>query len=204
MHSLLPGPTSSPALISAQAAASTAIGQVSSTIPVTVISTKLSTYGTQADGGSIVGAATPVWAVLLSGSFRFPSCGPATATPHPCPSPATSELVIIDARTGAFIEGLMPAPSGAPNQQSGLVGTVLISGGPNPSNVNSGQVNLTVSAAGRVVVSQAVQSSTQVRIPMPPGEYEISGTYGNVACEGSTVQVTAGEFASFTVVCNIR
>jgi hypothetical protein len=102
MRSLLPGPTSSPALISAQAAASTAIGQVSSTIPVTVVSTTLSTYGTQADGGSIVGAATPVWAVLLSGSFRFPSCGPATATPHQCPSPATSELVIIDARTGAL------------------------------------------------------------------------------------------------------
>ena len=111
IQSLLPGPTPSPALISAQAAASTAIGQVSSTIPVTVVSTTLSTFGAEPDGGPIVDAATPVWAVLLSGSFGFPSCGPMTVTPHPCPSPATSELVLIDARTGAFIEGLMPAPS---------------------------------------------------------------------------------------------
>jgi hypothetical protein len=98
----------------------------------------------------------------------------------------------------------MPAPSEAPNQQSGLIGTALISGGPNPLNVVSGQVILTASAAGSVVVSQTVQSSTQVLIPLPPGEYEISGTYGNVACEGVAVQVTAGEFTSFTVVCNIR
>lgn len=88
-----------------------AIGQVSSTIPVTVVSTKLSTYGAEVRTGSLADSNTPVWAVLLSGSFRYPSCGPATATPHPCPSPATSELVLIDARTGAFIEGLMPAPT---------------------------------------------------------------------------------------------
>jgi hypothetical protein len=111
MQSLLPGQAPSPSPVSAQAAASIAIGQVSSTIPVTVVSTKLSTYGAEASGGSVVDAGTPVWAVELSGSFRFPSCGPATATPHPCPSPATSELVLVDARTGAFIEGLMPAPS---------------------------------------------------------------------------------------------
>jgi len=106
-----PEQTISPGPVSAQAAVSTAVGQVSSAIPVTVISTKLSTYGAEAGGGSFVDADTPVWAVLLSGSFGFPSCGPPTATPHPCPAPATSELVLIDARTGAFIEGLMPAPS---------------------------------------------------------------------------------------------
>jgi hypothetical protein len=78
---------------------------------VTVVSTKLSTYGAEAGGGSFVDPDTPVWAVLLSGSFGFPSCGGITLTPHPCPSPATSELVLIDARTGTFIEGLMPAPS---------------------------------------------------------------------------------------------
>jgi hypothetical protein len=109
--SLFPGQTISTSQISAEAAASTAIGQVSSTIPVTVVSTTLSTYGANSGGGAVAGADTPVWAVLLSGSFGFPSCGPITPTPHPCPSPATSELVLIDARTGAFIEGLMPAPS---------------------------------------------------------------------------------------------
>jgi hypothetical protein len=88
-----------------------AISQAGSTIPVTVLSTTLSTYGAEAGGGSMVDASTPVWAVRLSGSFQWPSCGPMTATPHPCPSPATSELILIDARTGAFIEGMMPAPS---------------------------------------------------------------------------------------------
>jgi hypothetical protein len=104
------GPAPSP--ITADAAASMAIGQAAgSTIPVTVLSTKLSTYGAEAGGGSMVDADTPVWAVRLSGSFHWPSCGPMTATPHPCPSPATSELILIDARTGAFIEDMMPAPS---------------------------------------------------------------------------------------------
>jgi len=97
--------------ISADAAASIAIGQAGSTIPVTVLSMELSTYGAEAGGASIVDANTPVWAVRLSGSFQRPSCGPVTATPHPCPSPATSELMLIDARTGAFIEAMMPAPS---------------------------------------------------------------------------------------------
>jgi hypothetical protein len=103
------GPPVTP--VSSDAAASIAIGQAGSTIPVTVLSTKLSTYGAEAGAGSMVAANTLVWAVRLSGSFQWPSCGPMTATPHPCPSPATSELILIDARTGAFIEGMMPAPS---------------------------------------------------------------------------------------------
>jgi len=111
MMSLLPGPSPSPVLVTADAAAATAIDSASSTIPVKVVSTKLSTYGAQAEGGSLRGPGSPVWAVLLSGSFGFPSCGPMTATPHPCPSPATSALILIDAQTGAFIEGFVPAPS---------------------------------------------------------------------------------------------
>lgn len=105
------GQTPSPSAISADAARADAISQAGSEIPVTVLSMKLSTYGAEATGGSIVAADTPVWALLLSGSFRPPSCGPMTATPHPCPPPATSALILIDARTGAFIEGMMPAPS---------------------------------------------------------------------------------------------
>jgi hypothetical protein len=97
--------------VSADAAASMAIGQAGSTIPVTVLLTQLSTYGAEAPDGSMVAANTPVWAVRLSGSFQWPSCGPMTAIPHSCPSPATTELILIDARTGAFIEGMMPAPS---------------------------------------------------------------------------------------------
>lgn len=105
------GQTPSLSPISADAAKATAISQAASTIPVKVLSIKRSTYGPETRGGSIVAADTPVWAVRLSSSFQPPSCGPYTATPHPCPSPATSALILIDARTGAFIEGMMPAPS---------------------------------------------------------------------------------------------
>ena len=105
------GQAPSPTTISAETAGATAIMQAGSTTPVKVLSAKLSTYeAANAGGGSIVDASTPVWAVRLSGTFQPPSCGPMTATPHPCPSPATSALILIDARTGAFIQGVMPAP----------------------------------------------------------------------------------------------
>jgi hypothetical protein len=104
------GQASSPTSISAEAASTTAIAQVGSAATVKVLSTRLSTYEAEAGGGSVADAGTPVWAVRLSGSFQPPSCGPMTAIPHPCPSPATSALILIDARTGAFIQGTMPAP----------------------------------------------------------------------------------------------
>ena len=97
--------------ISAEAASATAIQQVGSLSTAKVLSTRLSTYGAEAGGGQVVDGNTAVWAVLLSGTFGPPSCGPMTATPHPCPSPATTALVLIDARTGAFIQAAMPAPS---------------------------------------------------------------------------------------------
>ncbi len=52
-----------------------------------------------------------VWAVTFTGSFPL-SCGPAPpagSTPGPCPPPATSETVLVDAETGMFIAGLIPA-----------------------------------------------------------------------------------------------
>lgn len=105
------GQTSSSSTVSADSASATAIAESGSTIPVNVLSTRLSTYGAEAGGGLMVDASTPVWAVRLSGSFQPPSCGPVTASPHPCPAPATSALILIDARTGAFIQARMPAPS---------------------------------------------------------------------------------------------
>jgi hypothetical protein len=98
------------ATVSAASADAVALANVSSTSPVTVTATTLTTYGAEAGGGLVVAADTPVWAVRLSGSFPAFSCGPYTATPHPCPSPATSALILVDARTGAFIQGRMPAP----------------------------------------------------------------------------------------------
>ena len=105
------GGASAPPSVSAESAAAMAIEQVGSSTTVKIVSTRLSTYGADAAGGAIADAHTPVWAVLLSGTFQPPSCGPMTATPHPCPAPATSALVLIDARTGTFLQGMVPAPS---------------------------------------------------------------------------------------------
>jgi uncharacterized protein YceK len=97
--------------ISANAARASALAQVRSATPVSVVSVELTTYGARADGGSVVDPDTQVWAVVLSGTFPPASCGGYTPTPHPCPSPAASELILIDAHTGAFIQGEIPAPS---------------------------------------------------------------------------------------------
>jgi len=105
------GPPSQPASsppISADQARATALREASGT-DVMVVSTELSTYGAKANG-SIVDPKTVVWAVKLSGTFPPASCGALRASPHPCPPPASSELILIDAATGAFIQGEVPAP----------------------------------------------------------------------------------------------
>jgi uncharacterized protein YceK len=96
--------------VSADAARATGLEQIGSSTPASVVSVELTTYGAKANGGSVVDPSTQVWAVLLSGTFPFASCGGYTPTPHPCPSPAASELILIDAHTGAFIQGEIPAP----------------------------------------------------------------------------------------------
>jgi hypothetical protein len=96
--------------VSADAARATALKQAGSSTPVSVVSVELTTYGAKADGGLVADPNTQVWAVLLSGTFPPASCGGDTPTPHPCPSPAASELILIDAHTGAFIQGEIPAP----------------------------------------------------------------------------------------------
>ena len=101
-----PGASATPP-ISAEAAQAVALSNVGSSTPAHVLSVRLSTYGRETSGGLVVAAVTPVWSVLVAGSFPF-SCGPYTATPRPCPSPATTERVLIDAQTGAFIEGDVP------------------------------------------------------------------------------------------------
>lgn len=56
----------------------------------------------------------PVWAVVFDGVNWLPSCGPAPTPgtpPRICPPPTrTTEMVIIDARTGGFVESDFPAP----------------------------------------------------------------------------------------------
>lgn len=52
-----------------------------------------------------------VWAFVVRGSFPSVSCGGYTATPHPCPPPATTTLILLDARTGEFVLAVSPALS---------------------------------------------------------------------------------------------
>jgi hypothetical protein len=103
-------PGSSPASISAAAASAVAVAQVGGGQDVKVVSTGLSTYGAEAHGGAAVDPSTQVWAVMLSGTFGPLACGTPAPSPQACGGIATSALVLIDARTGAFIQGMKPAP----------------------------------------------------------------------------------------------
>lgn len=99
--------------VTRETAVATAIGSSGSTTLVSVISATLTTYGAASPNGRVVPADTQVWAIRLSGTFPPGSCGPAPAsgeTPTPCPSPATSEQVLINAQSGAIIEAERPAP----------------------------------------------------------------------------------------------
>ncbi len=49
-----------------------------------------------------------VWVFTARGTFSFASCGGPTASPYPCPSPAGTARVIVDFRTGAFVEADVP------------------------------------------------------------------------------------------------
>lgn len=76
-----------------------------------VISARLTTVAS-AEAASSSLAAPPdewVWAFVVRGSFPPASCGGYTATPHACPSPATTMLILLDARTGEFVLARSPA-----------------------------------------------------------------------------------------------
>jgi len=49
-----------------------------------------------------------VWAIAIRGSFEGHGCGGYLASPRPCP-PATTEMLILDYNTGAFLESWSPA-----------------------------------------------------------------------------------------------
>jgi hypothetical protein len=69
---------------------------------------ELTTYGFPESEAGV----TAAWAIVVHGSFASVSCGRAPESPAtrgPCPV-ADTELVILDAVTGAFLEGQVPAP----------------------------------------------------------------------------------------------
>jgi hypothetical protein len=91
-------------------AVAAALNQVDSTTPVVVRSARLTTYRAENLPGNIVSGDTPVWEVLLGGTFPE-ACGTPTVSPGPQGTCANaSELVIIDARDAAFIQAVSPYP----------------------------------------------------------------------------------------------
>jgi hypothetical protein len=88
---------------------------------------------------------------------------------------------------------------------TGVVGEVVLSGGPGGGSQLQGQgVGLIISTGGHAVLSKAVPSSTIVKVPLSPGTYAVSAMDGNADCETSSIQVKTGAFSSFKVVCSLR
>ena len=73
-----------------------------------IVSAQVARYG-DVSRSSQVSPDTWVWVFTARGTFSFASCGGRTASPYPCPSPAATARVIVDFRTGAFIEADVPA-----------------------------------------------------------------------------------------------
>jgi hypothetical protein len=97
-------------VIGANAAEAVALASLDGGPDSKVVGSRLSTFGAEAPASEVADAGTVVWAVSLTGRYEPGSCGPATATPHPCPSPRNSALVLVDASTGTFIMGSVPDP----------------------------------------------------------------------------------------------
>ena len=73
-----------------------------------IVSAEVARYG-DVSRSSRISPDTWVWVFTARGTFSFASCGGRTASPYPCPSPAATARVIVDFRTGAFIEASVPA-----------------------------------------------------------------------------------------------
>jgi ABC-type phosphate transport system substrate-binding protein len=92
--------------------AATSIAQGMSTTPVHVVSASSGPFAhfEPTVSATIASPTRVVWTVVFDGTFSS-SCGPATATPHACPSNSTVR-VILDYATGKFVMGQTPAGAG--------------------------------------------------------------------------------------------
>ncbi len=122
---------------------------------------------------------------------------------------AATAVVIAGVLLAGFVAPaiLIPGASNTtmPSPQSGVVGSVVVAGGPIPGASDGNQAaELIVSNATGTVTTRIVDSGTPVRLDLPPGQYQLSGVYGNAGCTGVTVQVVAGQFTPFAVTCSIR
>lgn len=102
--------TPSPSPISPAAAEATALAQYGRGPNITVVSTRLSTYGAEAGGGAVAAATKRVWVVTLSG-IVMTACGTPPPKSQPCSTDVTSAEVLIDADSGAFLQAAEPARS---------------------------------------------------------------------------------------------
>ena len=80
-----------------------------SSVPVTVVSIKLTTVAAAMQGAAGADPDEPAWRLVLSGSFYDEMCGPIKIAPPECPPQYTSALVVIAAR-GGEIWASMPFP----------------------------------------------------------------------------------------------
>jgi hypothetical protein len=75
----------------------------------TVIYARVERYG-EATPNTFAGSPDEwVWAIAIRGSFEGFGCGGYLGSSEPCPSPATTEMLILDYETGAFLESWSPA-----------------------------------------------------------------------------------------------
>ena len=104
-----PSPTPTPQVSITQGQAEAA-ARAASPQAVSLVSAKLGPLEGFAGNLNVPGNPL-VWAVTFTGSFAR-GCGPAPpqgSTPRPCPPPATSTTVFVDAQTGTFVAGVTPA-----------------------------------------------------------------------------------------------
>lgn len=86
---------------------------------------------------------------------------------------------------------------------SGVVATLDVAGGP-PGIVHGGEtVAFIVSAAGKPTARISATGGTPTRIALAPGDYTISGQYGNAGCSSTSVHVTSA-WPSVELTCSIH
>ncbi|MGZ8563200.1 MAG: hypothetical protein ACXWWU_06240 [Candidatus Limnocylindria bacterium] len=110
--SLSASPSSTP--LSADDARAAAIRQFSSSIPMIVVSVKLTTIGAAMLGTGAADPNAPAWAVILSGSFYDATrCAPDDLDPPTCPPHDTTALAVVAVK-GGEVWGQRPWPVDAP------------------------------------------------------------------------------------------
>lgn len=107
------GPAPSPACTDRSRAIAIARSHATST-PVTVVSAGCVRFGDVVHGATVLSPDTPVWSVVLGGSFPPASCPmpipPRTASP--CGAPTGRQRTIVDHAATRFVMAITSGPTG--------------------------------------------------------------------------------------------